>query len=115
MPSHSSKQKSSFVIKTCQKEGNTKKIASLKVFEKRLQILNGKKNETTHSLGSALIDAALDNVLKSLTRRAIFLSVLRVHLVHFREKQACHLTNKPRDHYQECFLKGFSFSLLLRE
>ena len=44
MPSHSSKQKSSFVIKTYQKEGNTKKIASLE----HLGTLLAENRKATH-------------------------------------------------------------------
>ena len=44
MPSYSSKQKSSFVIKTCEKEGNTKKIASLE----HLGTLLAENRKATH-------------------------------------------------------------------
>lgn len=46
----------------------------------------------TYTPGSVSADAVLDNVLKSLTGTVIVLSTRPVHLVHFREEMARHLT-----------------------
>ena len=61
-----------------------------KILRKQEKYSNNKKT-MTHSLENALVDAALDNVLKSPARTTTFLSTLPVHLVHFREETARHL------------------------
>lgn len=52
-------------------------------------------------------DAVLDNVLKSLTGTAIVLSTRPVHLVHFREEMARHLTTNQNQNSPHCFKKNY--------
>lgn len=52
MPSYSSKQKSSFVIKTCEKEGNTKKNCIFRTFGDTF----GRKSKSNTQTSRLLLD-----------------------------------------------------------
>lgn len=59
----------------------------------------------TYTPGSVSADAVLDNVLKSLTGTIIVPSTRPVHLVHFLEEMARHLTTNQNQNSPYCFKK----------